>query len=134
MRILAFLALVLILSACSSATSIAVIAVGDCFDDTGDTVITELGLIECGQQHDNEVFANLQVDEFAFPGDDVLSAFAIDACLVPFEAYVGESYAELSLDYWFLTSTERSWAAGDRAVTCVLYAADLSKLIGSARG
>jgi hypothetical protein len=134
MRLFVLLALALSMFGCSSATSISDVAVGDCFDDTGDEVVSELELIDCDEPHDNEVFANLQVEESVFPGDEVFGAFAIDACLAPFEAYVGESYAESRLDYWFLTPTEESWAAGDRAVTCVLYAADLSKLTGSVGG
>ena len=107
---------------------------GDCFDDPTDATITELELIDCSQPHDNEVYANLQVEETLFPGSEVLEAFAFDACLAPFESYVGEPYADSPLDYWFLTPTEESWnRGGDRAITCVLYAADLSKLTGSAR-
>jgi hypothetical protein len=130
---LAVLVPAVILAACSGATSVADLAVGDCFDDPNEPIISELELIDCDQPHDNEVFANLQVEESVYPGEEVFNSFAVDACLAPFEAYVGESYADSPLDYWYLTPTEESWAAGDRAITCVLYSADLSSLTGSAR-
>ncbi|MDJ0925949.1 MAG: septum formation family protein [Acidimicrobiia bacterium] len=113
-------------------TSIADIAVGDCFNDPTELIVFELDLMDCAEPHDNEVYANLQVQETLFPGDEVLSTFAYDACLDPFEAYVAESYTDSRLDYAFFTPTAESWANGDRAVTCFLYAADLSKLSGSA--
>ena len=133
MRRFALLVPVVILAGCGGATSVADIAVGDCFDDPGETVISELELIDCDQPHDNEVFANLQIEEALFPGEEILDSFAIDACLAPFEAYVGEQYADSSLDYWYLSPTEESWAGDDRAITCVLYSADLAKLTRSVR-
>ena len=133
MRRFASLVPAALLVACNGATSVADIAVGDCFDDPDETIVSELEIIDCDQPHDNEVFANLQVEEPDFPGEGVLSSFAIDVCLAPFEAYVGESYADSPLDYWYLTPTAESWAAGDRAITCVLYNADLTKRTGSAR-
>lgn len=131
MRRFLVLALALLLAACGDATSVADIAVGDCFDDPAEEIVVELELIDCAEPHDNEVYANLQIQEDAFPGDEAITAFAYDACLDPFAAYVGESYEDSALDYWFLTPTAESWNSGDRAITCVLYSADLSKLTGS---
>ena len=126
----------LLAAACGGgAISVAAVAVGDCFDDPAETVVESLELIDCNEPHDNEAYAKLLLEQSVFPGDAIISEFALDACLGPFEAYVGKSYAESSLDYAFLAPTAEGWnGSGDRTVTCFLYAADLSKLLGSSRG
>lgn len=126
----------LLAAACGGdATPVTDITVGDCFDDPADTVVASLKLISCDQPHDNEAYAKLVLEQSVFPGDATISAFSLDACLGPFEAYVGMSYAESNLDFAFLAPTAEGWNTnGDRTVTCFLYAADLSKLSGSSRG
>ena len=125
----------LLVAACGGETSVGEVAVGDCFDDATETVVESLQLIDCDEPHDNEAYATLLLEQSVYPGDEVISIFAIDACLGPFEAYVGMTYAESDLDFAFLAPTAEGWNTnGDRSVTCFLYAADLSKLSGSARG
>lgn len=125
--------LALLVGACATGTAITDVAVGDCFDDPADAVIESLEMIDCDLPHDNEVFANLTIEQSVFPGDNVLQAFAVDACLPAFEAYVGVSYTQSDLDYTFLIPTVDTWnTVAERTVTCFLYAADLSKLSGSA--
>jgi hypothetical protein len=127
--------LALLVAACGGETSVGEVAVGDCFDDPTETVVESLQLIDCDEPHDNEAYATLLLEQSVYPGDEVISSFAIDACLGPFEAYVGMAYAESDLDFAFLAPTAEGWNSnGDRSVTCFLYAADLSKLSGSARG
>ena len=111
------------------------VTVGDCFDDPADVVVESLELIDCDQPHDNEAYAKLLLEQSVFPGDATIAEFALDACLGPFESYVGMAYAESDLDFSYLAPTAEGWnTGGDRTVTCFLYAADLSKLSGSARG
>jgi hypothetical protein len=127
--------LALLVGACATGTAVIDVVVGDCFDDSAGTVVDSLELINCDQPHDNEVYANLAIEQSIFPGNDVLAAFAADACLPAFEANVGMSYAESDLDYTFLVPTADTWnTSPDRIVTCFLYSADLSKLSSSATG
>lgn len=127
-------ALVLLAAACSGGTAVDKIGAGDCFDDPDSEVVSSLELIDCAQPHDNEVFAEVLMSESVFPGDNAIGDFAFEECLAPFEAYVGETYEESPLDYFYLGPTEESWGNGDRGVLCVLYSADLSPLTGSSRG
>ena len=124
----------LVLAACGGGTSVTEIEVGDCFDDPEGELVSSLDLVDCSQPHDNEVFAEVVMGGGAFPGTEALFEFGFDTCLLEFEAYVGEPYAESSLDYTFLSPSEESWADGDRTFVCFLYNSDLSKLTGSARG
>jgi hypothetical protein len=123
------------LGGCGGGTSVADLEQGDCFDDPPTAVIDSLQLTDCDQPHDNEVFANLLLEQSVFPGESIIAEFAADACFAPFEAYVGMPYAESDLDYSFLAPTADAWnSSADRTVTCFLYSADLSKLSGSAKG
>jgi hypothetical protein len=120
----------LILASCGG-TSVTDIGIGDCFDDPDTNVVATLDLIDCAEPHDNEVFASVLMSDASFPGDNGVAEFAFDACFDPFEAYVGEAYADSSLDYIYLGPTQESWDDGDREVLCILYSADLAKLTGS---
>lgn len=136
MRILVVaLGLALGLAGCGGggATPVSDLARGDCFDDPAvSDAIAEIDLVDCAQSHDNEVFANLVIEQTVYPGDEAIADFAFDSCLDPFEAYVGEAYADSTLDYTFLAPTAESWnQVGNRVVTCILYSADLAKLTGS---
>ena len=126
------MATALVLAACGG-TAVTEVGIGDCFDDPDSNVVSSLDLIDCAEPHDNEVFAEVIMSGSSFPGDDGVAEFAFEACFDPFEAYVGEPYAESPLDYVYLGPTQESWEEGDRSVLCVLYAADLAKLTGSAR-
>ena len=132
-RTLAFgIAVVLLVGSCGGGTTpINEVGVGACFDDPDTAIVTELELVDCFEPHDNEIFAELFMTETVFPGDDVVAKFAFDACLPEFEAYVGQTYADSSLDYFYFGPTQQSWGDGDRGVQCVLYSADFTKLTGS---
>jgi hypothetical protein len=133
-RLAASLLLAMIAAGCGGGTPIDEIGVGDCFDDPEDSVVTQLDLINCADPHDNEVFAELRMAQAAFPGDEGVGEYAFDACLAEFEAYVGKTYIDSSLDYTYIVPTRESWENdGDRRVLCVLYSPDLAKLTGSAR-
>ena len=123
-------AMALVLAACGG-TDVNDVGIGDCFDDPETELVSSLELIECAEPHDNEVFAEVFMSDASFPGDNGVAEFAFEECFAPFEAYVGESYAESPLDYIYLGPTQESWDAGDRSVLCILYSADLAKLTGS---
>jgi hypothetical protein len=110
--------------------------VGLCFDDEEELPdeVSSVPDVDCGEPHDNEVFALLQYPGDTFPGVDVMLDEANELCIGDFEAYVGLSYDESELDVYPFVPTEASWDNDDREIVCALYALDLSKLTGSMRG
>lgn len=133
-RIAVLVGLVLALAACGGGgTAINEVAVGDCFNDPNSELVTTLEIVDCAEPHDNEVYAKTLLTESVWPGSEAVEEVAFAACLGEFEGYVGETYAESSLDYFFLSPTEEGFGDGDRTVLCVLYSADLEKLSGSRR-
>ena len=112
--------------------------VGDCFNDpegmelgTQSTVL-QLPAVPCGDPHDNEVFALIDLEDGDYPGVEDVSEEGFMRCMDEFEGYVGAAYDETDLIFDpYLYPTEQTWEAGDREVVCALYNADLSKLTGS---
>ena len=132
-RTVALVVLALSLASCGGGTAVTDVKIGDCFDDPDSEIVSALDVVDCSEAHDNEVYAEVFMSDSVFPGDAGVGEFAFDACFDAFEPYVGQSYADSPLDYLYLGPTEESWDSGDRAVLCVLYSADLSKLTGSMR-
>jgi hypothetical protein len=126
---------VLVLASCST-NSVEDLKPGDCFDDptaNGEFIeeIETVPMVDCDDPHDNEVYANLNAVDGAFPGDDALYEEAVVRCLPLFESYVGSPYDTSRLDIVPITPLAEGWADGDRAITCVLYDLELNKLTGS---
>ncbi len=132
-RLVGVLLLALGMASCAGGTSVTEVEVGDCFDDPDSDIVSALNVVDCAGAHDNEIFAEVFMSETSFPGDEAVGDFAFEACLERFEPYVGQAYVDSPLDYLYLGPTTESWDSGDRAVLCVLYSADLSKLTGSMR-
>lgn len=113
------------------------IEVGDCFNETGDDVSSEIPTVPCTEAHDYEVYAEFDIDLATFPGDDEVFRLADEGCLAPFASYVGLDFASSTLDYSYYVPTEEGWNEyADRAVSCILFdpAADLtSSMAGAAR-
>jgi len=113
---------------------------GDCFDDPDDfeEVVYDVQAVPCSEPHDNEVFAVRSVSTAfpdGFPGQEALQDHAYLVCSgAVFDAFVGISYLESSLEVISMTPTAESWRDGDRDMACVLYRLDLGKLTGTARG
>jgi hypothetical protein len=122
---------VMLAAASCSGTSVGEMKAGDCFNDPDEETVTNLVLIDCAQPHDNEVYAEVQMDETTYPGSAAIQDFAVDACLGAFEPYVGQSPEESQLDYFFMNPSEEGWGEGDHSVLCVLYSPDLEQLTGS---
>jgi hypothetical protein len=94
--------------------------VGDCLADQyeGEEEIFTVQTVPCSEPHGAEIYAAVTLPEGDFPGDEALSAQAVDACVAEFEDFVGLSYAESVLEFSYLYPSEKSWNAGDRVVTC----------------
>ena len=108
------------------------IEVGDCLNDAdADEVVSRVPIVECTEPHDSEAFDTGNVPDGEFPGEDAITEAAEQLCGPSFISFVGLDYSESLYDYSFYFPTEESWASGDRAVLCVAFADDGSKITGS---
>jgi hypothetical protein len=111
--------------------------VGQCFDDPDLEAdeVTDVTIIECGEPHDNEVYAVFDAPGSEYPGSEELLAVANAGCLARFTSFVGVTFDLSDLDATFLAPTEQSWnARDDREVICYLFDDDGAELEGSMRG
>ncbi|WP_060916115.1 septum formation family protein [Microbacterium oleivorans] len=125
--------------------------IGDCFDDPneydggegeGEGAWTML-LIPCEEPHWYELYAkgDLGRSHFPeamsptaeFPGDEAVSDAAEEICYDAFADYVGGSYEDSTLEYWYYLPTAESWAHGDRMARCVI-GLEEGTIAGSAAG
>jgi hypothetical protein len=123
----------------SGSLTVVDLRVGDCFDDEaaeGEEVleISEVAARPCGEPHDNEVFHTFDLTGDTVPSDDEVYAQVGEECIPAFDTFVGAVYEDSELDLFPIWPTAAAWDQGDRAVTCALYDADGSKLVGSAQG
>lgn len=118
-------------------TSVVELVIGTCFDDPTTTdQIESVPAMSCDGPHGNEVFAVVEypagLDE-AYPGRKPLAELAQEECNGQvFTDYVGLPWRQSQFMTSQLTPTEKSWAAGDREIVCLLY--DTAPLVGSVRG
>lgn len=117
------------------------IQIGDCFnDDTSYNVeetveLSGVGGVPCSTAHDNEIYAQTQMPQDAYPGREKVLAVAEDYCFAQFEPYVGKSYETSVLDITYIYPTEESWnQVNDREVSCAVFDMSYEKLVGSMRG
>ncbi|MEU6605423.1 DUF4190 domain-containing protein [Streptomyces shenzhenensis] len=96
---------------------------GDCFDAPGGSLQGEtydLDEVGCAGEHDAEVFASFDLPEGSYPGQDALDETAGDRCYGLQDGYAMDVWAVPDdVDVYYLVPTPESWAAGDRAVTCL---------------
>lgn len=116
------------------------IRMGDCFDNTRSLASDEAGEVSslpgvpCSEPHDNEVYAVFDVSYDSFPGDEMMSERAFDACLERFSNFVGNAYEDSVLDITALYPSSQSWSMhGDREVVCAVYDMNGGKLTGSSK-
>jgi hypothetical protein len=126
---------VLVLSACS--TEVLTLDVGTCFDDpdTFDLVdSSDVPIVECDVPHDNEVYANEDLQGDDFPGRDGMATRADEVCLAEFASYIGTPYADSIYEFSWFVPSEESWDQGDREVICFAYDLNFDKITGSING
>jgi hypothetical protein len=115
-------------------TDVFALSVGQCLNDTSDTEVTEVPLVDCADEHDFEVYSDFELEGDEFPGTDAINTQAEEQCLTEFESFVGISYDESVLGYTYFTPTEGSWTDGDdRLVSCLIGEPDV-KTTGSLKG
>lgn len=99
------------------------LVVGDClaeeFSGDEENVYT-VSARPCDEPHNGEVFHDLEVAEPEFPGDVEMSEIADSTCYQAFEPFVGLTYEDSELDFYYYVPTAQTWKYGDRLVTCVL--------------
>jgi hypothetical protein len=107
---------------------------GDCMNDSDDTEVSELPVVDCTSPHDFEAFSEFDLAGTDYPGDDAVSEEAHGTCADEFEPFVGIAYDSSKLDVRFLAPTEESWSElDDRTVVCLLFD-PAGPLTGSAAG
>lgn len=117
------------------------LAPGDCIEWPSSDDVYEFDEVEalpCGKLHDAEVYALASYPlepGAAYPGDDVIGDWSVDACYAAFSGYVGRTYEEAEeLDFTFFTPTEAGWNdQGDRVVQCLVFRVDEAEMTGSVR-
>ena len=98
------------------------LAEGDCIDGLSaqSSVTFSLEVLDCSEPHAGEVFGAFEMTGDEYPDD--FDLVAGERCVDLFDAYVGKSFEESTLDIAPLTPTAPSWEAGDRGVLCILVA------------
>lgn len=111
--------------------------VGDCVaggvpeQDAAD--VEQVDTLPCDTPHGGEVYALLDLEGEAYPGDVVVTTQADEACLARFADFVGIAWERSRLEYWFYTPSPASWETGDREVAC-LVSDPTGPMTGSAAG
>lgn len=97
------------------------VGLGDCISNfNAEEQISELTVIPCEQEHDQEVFAVFEVPDGDFPGSETFQTQVESDCVGEFETFVGMAYNESALEIQWLEPTEESWAQGDRELVCTV--------------
>ncbi|WP_169738855.1 septum formation family protein [Jiangella gansuensis] len=97
------------------------VGLGDCISNfNAEEQISELTVIPCEEEHDQEVFAVFEVPDGEFPGSDAFEEQVATECVAEFETFVGLTYDESVLEIQWLEPTEDSWAQGDRELVCTV--------------
>ena len=125
----------IVLSACSA--EVLSLDVGTCFDDPDafDLVDpSDVPIIACDVPHDNEVYANRDLQGDEFPGREGMANRADQVCLAEFDSYVGASYDTSIYEFSWFVPSEESWDQGDREVICFAYDLSFEKVTGSIKG
>lgn len=103
---------------------IAELEAGQCFDLAADAA-TAVVAPDCGWAHDYEVAGILELQGDAYPGEAAVQTQADRDCADAFAAFAGripDAAPELRAAY--LGPSGASWAAGDRALVCLIASAD----------
>ncbi|MFF8817660.1 septum formation family protein [Leucobacter sp. NPDC015123] len=117
-----------------SQASVDQIAVGDCMDSTDDSVVYDVPVVPCAEEHDEEIFGEFELAGETFPEAAALEEESNDKCIAMFNEFVGIDYFDSELDFYTLTPTEDGWNEfDDRTVNCVIVD-PAGKITGSLKG
>ncbi len=117
-----------------SQASVDQIAVGDCMDSTDDSVVYDVPVVPCSEEHDEEIFGEFELSGDSFPDATALEDESNEKCVAMFTEFVGMDYFDSELDFYTLTPTEDGWNEfNDRTVNCVIVD-PAGKITGSLKG
>ncbi|NGO15287.1 DUF4190 domain-containing protein [Streptomyces sp. HC44] len=114
------------------------VAKGECFDAPAGSMegtAYDVDKVPCEGEHDGEVFANFQMKDGGYPGDDAITQTADDKCYTLQHAYAMDAWAVPdNVDIYYFTPTPESWDLGDREISCLFGNTDeTGSLTGSLR-
>ncbi|MET8855194.1 MULTISPECIES: DUF4190 domain-containing protein [unclassified Streptomyces] len=112
--------------------------VGECFDTPGGSLkglAIDVDKVPCTGGHDAEVFADFEMPEGDYPGQDAAADEADRRCYLLRNTYAMDSWAVPGdVAVYSFTPTAQSWRTGDREVSCLFGNTDEeSGLTGSLR-
>ncbi len=93
--------------------------VGDCLDDSGDTEVLSVPVVDCSEPHDLEAYLARDMDGGDYPGADAVEKFGDETCGNAFEEFAGVPEAETTLTWTYYSPLEEGWANGDREILCL---------------
>lgn len=97
------------------------VGLGECIQEfDAEEEISDLTVIPCEQEHDQEVFAVFEVADGDFPGEDAFKTQVEEDCVAEFATFVGVDFYDSELDIQWLEPTEDSWGQGDRELVCTI--------------
>ena len=128
----------LALSACSSMpfnnrTHSTELAVGQCLLVPLNSQVNSVATTECTEAHTGEVYSVTTLKNDTMPSRDEMDELVHNTCYETFEAYVGTSPEETTLDYTAMSPTKQTWAKGDREIVCIAVRTDDEQLTASVR-
>ena len=128
----------LALSACSSTpfnnrTQSTELAVGQCLLVPLNSQVNSVATTECTEAHTGEVYSVTTLKNDTMPSRDEMDELVYNTCYETFEAYVGTSPEETTLDYTAMSPTKQTWAKGDREIVCIAVRTDDEQLTASVR-
>lgn len=128
----------LALPACSSMpfnnrTQSTELAVGQCLLVPLNSQVNSVATTECTEAHTGEVYSVTTLKNDTMPSRDEMDELVYNTCYETFEAYVGTSPEETTLDYTAMSPTKQTWAKGDREIVCIAVRTDDEQLTASVR-
>jgi putative regulator of septum formation len=115
------------------------VPVGSCWNESLDTETGRIFaiVVDCQGPHQLEMIGTEKLPEASgapFPGDAAMEERGSKLCRPLFENYVGITYDDSVLTFWYYTPDEENWPFGIRDVDCAIGSADHStKTTGSLR-
>lgn len=111
---------------------------GDCFNDphADDPELsgTALNVVDCGEPHEFEVYAEATLEGDTFPGEDETVQLADEACIAEFDTFIGMPYEDSSIYSGWFAPNEESWTDfDDRLVICIATDPNDPLMVGSLR-
>ncbi len=114
----------------------AVLTVGDCVDDPAiidGSDFLETAVVDCGTPHYAEAYAQFDLPEGDYPGEEEVTTAAEDGCDTEFAEFVGLQYQESVLEVFYYYPTETIWLV-DRDVVCIVIDPSGEPVTGSLQG